>query len=97
MLSKKIVDSAGRELHPGLVVRWLLNDAPFEGEVRVILKTGELTCTGGHWRTWNNALGFTCDWVDRQVKADQVTVVGWNDLGHQFSWYKPLENEQNVR
>ncbi len=96
MSHNKIVDSTGRELHPGLVVRWLLNGIPFEGEVRVILKNGELTCTGGHWRIWENALGFTCDFVDRRVNAAEVTVIGWNDPGHQYSWYKPVINAQSV-
>jgi len=91
-MSTKTVDRNGKELHPGLVVRWLLNGCPFEGEIHMILSDGELRCTGGHWRTWEGRLGFTCDWVDHQVNADQVTVVGWNDPGHQYSWYRPVED-----
>lgn len=92
MPNKKIVDRAGRELYPGLVVRWLLNGVPFEGSVRVVRANGELLCMGGRWRTWDGALGFTCDWVDRLVSVEQVMVVGWNDPGHQYSWYKPVED-----
>ena len=37
MSHNKIVDSTGRELHPGLVVRWLLNGIPSSaGMTRVI-------------------------------------------------------------
>ena len=91
-----IADSAGKELHPGLVVRWLLNGVPFEGEIRVIRANGDLLCTGGHWREWNGSLGFTTDWIDRPVQATHVIVVGWNDPGHQYSWYRPITENQSV-
>ena len=97
MTASKIVDNTGRELHPGLVVRWLLNGSPFEGEIRVIRANGDLLCTGGQWKTRDGVLGFTTDWIDRPVNATDVTVIGWNDPGNQYSWYRPDGAVENRR
>jgi len=96
LMSHQIVDRNGKELYPGLVVRWTINGLPFEGNIHTVLVSGELKCTGGRWRERDGALGFTTDWIERRVKADQVTVVGWNDPKHQYSWYRPPENDTST-